>query len=125
MKIMLVDDSARMRNYISNIIRENGNTVIECNDGSEAVKAYVEYNPDCVLMDIKMKKLNGIEATKLLIKQNPNAKIIILTSYDAPEYRKASLAAGAIEFVSKKDLSELCCILNNSVTAKKVQKDKT
>ncbi len=104
MIIMIVEDNKSMRSYLSGLIREEGDTVIECSDGKYAGDMYAKYHPDWVLMDIKMKKVNGIKATRNIIKSFPSARIVMLTSYDTPEYRKASLDAGALNFLCKRDL---------------------
>ncbi len=113
MTFMIVEDNNRMRAYISDLIRKEGDTIIECSDGEFAGDLYAKYQPDWVLMDIKMKKINGIKATRNIIKSFPFAKILMLTSYDTVEYRNASLEAGAVGFVSKKKLEELIETIEN------------
>ncbi|MGD8778926.1 MAG: response regulator transcription factor [Ignavibacteria bacterium] len=107
MTLMIVDDNQKMRAYISELIRNEGDTIIECCDGEFALDLFTEHHPDWVLMDIKMEKVNGIEATRRIVNEFPEAKIIVLTSYDIPTYRKAAMEAGAASFFSKRNLLEL------------------
>ena len=80
---------------------------MECPDGIYAVDAYAEYLPDYVLMDIRMKNMNGIQATKKLREKFPAAKIIIITDYDTPAFRNAAMKAGAVAFISKENLTNI------------------
>jgi CheY-like chemotaxis protein len=107
MKIMIVDDNLFVRATIRRILDGCGDTFSECGDGNEAVKAYAEVCPDCVLMDIKMKIMDGIRATEEICRLHPGAKIIIVTEYRDPEARKEAVRAGAVGFVLKEDLVDL------------------
>ncbi len=107
MKYLIVDDNAEMRKIISQIICTEQDTFWECSDGNEATSAYTEYLPDFVLMDIKMDRINGISATKSIREKFPDARIIIVTDYDTPAFRKAATKAGAFAFVPKENLGEI------------------
>ena len=114
MKLLLVDDNERMRKVMKNIFSPFFEEVIECNDGIEAVKAFKQELPDWVVMDIKMKMMDGIEATAKIISSNPNAKVIIISQFDDDSTIDAAMKAGALEFVSKEDLSKVLDIINNN-----------
>lgn len=104
MKLLLVDDNERIRKMMMNIYSPHFKQVIECNDGHDAVIAFHQNNPDWVVMDIKMKEMDGLEATTKIISQNPSAKIIIVSQYEDNTTIEAAKDAGAVEFVSKSNL---------------------
>ncbi|MCI0707636.1 MAG: response regulator transcription factor [Ignavibacteriae bacterium] len=82
-------------------------TIIECEDGSEALDAYIKYRPDYVLMDIRMKQTNGITATAQIHAFDPGAKVIMVTDFDSPSFRHAAKKAGATGFVAKEQMQDL------------------
>ncbi len=113
MKILIADDNSSVRRMIKNILAHIAEEFYECSDGSEVMELYSKYKPDWVLMDIKMKKMNGIKAT-LNLKQNfPEAKVIIITNYPTDDLREDAKKAGAIEFIDKENLSCLGSIISN------------
>ena len=114
MKILIVEDNQKMRSFIKKIIEKNFETIkaiYECEDGEEAVVLYNKYHPDWVLMDIQLKKMDGLTATKLIRISDPAAKIIIVTQYDDPEYRKIAEDAGVIAYVLKDVLYDFIQII--------------
>jgi NarL family two-component system response regulator LiaR len=113
MKLLLVDDNYRIRKMMRNIYSPHFEEVIECSDGSEAVTAFNNSNPDWVVMDIKMKEMDGIEATKRIISSYPYAKVIIVSQFNDISTIDAVYKAGAIEFVSKENLSRVIEVINN------------
>lgn len=106
-KLMIVDDNNAMRRVIRTIVADLADQIHECADGSEALAAYKQHRPDCVLMDIEMKQIDGITATREIKASFPEARIIILTTYDDLNYHHAARAAGACEYVVKGELLEL------------------
>lgn len=114
MKILIVEDNLKMRSFIKKIVEQNFKTIeaiYECDNGEDAVQLYKKYHPDWVLMDIQLNNMDGLTATKLIRSFDPAAKIIIVTQYDDPEYRKMAKDAGVIAYVFKKnslyDLTEI------------------
>jgi len=114
MKLLLVDDYKRIRKMMRNIYSPHFEEVIECGDGSEAVIAFNDSSPDWVVMDIKMKTMDGIEATKKIISSHPGAKVIIVSQFDDASTIEAVNSAGAIEFVSKENLYKVIQVINNN-----------
>lgn len=104
-----------MRNMYSTHFDE----VIECSDGTEALAAFNDANPDWVVMDIKMKKMDGIEATSEIVSRNPEAKIIIVSQFDDETTVAAAKHAGAIEFISKGNLSNVIEFIHNHLRSAK------
>ena len=103
---MIVDDNAGMREMIRSTACGDTDTVMECADGEEAVRAYAQFRPDVVLMDVEMKGMDGFTATERIYALDRKAKGIFITSHNTSAFRlKAkSLKAG---FVTKENLSEL------------------
>ena len=116
MRLLIVDDNQQMRRLIKSVVGNLAETVFECADGSEALQAYREQQPDWVLMDIEMKRLDGISATRQIKAAFPDARIAILTEYDDPDWREEALAAGACEYVLKEELFEVRRILLPHIT---------
>ena len=107
MIILIVDDNPDMRKLIRSSITVSTDTVDECVDGSKVMDAYANLHPDFVLMDINMPVMNGIEATRNLKKQYPEARVIIVTSYSEIELREDAKEAGAENYFQKENLMEL------------------
>ncbi|MEW6207726.1 MAG: response regulator transcription factor [Acidobacteriota bacterium] len=111
MKILIVEDSEQMRRMIASLIDDIAEEIIECSDGAEAVFAYHRHRPDWVLMDIEMREINGITATRQIIDSFPDARIVIVTNHDYPELRAAARRAGACAYMLKDNLLEIREIL--------------
>ena len=112
MKLMIVDDNKDIRQFLRALFEDTAEEIIECSDGLSAVRAYAEHRPDFVLMDIEMKRMDGLTATEIIIKENPSAKIIIVTSHNNPKLYTATKLLGATAFVLKDNLMELEEIIN-------------
>ena len=104
MKLLIVDDNPDMRVMLRNICVNHFNEIHECEDGSVAITLFDEFKPDWVLMDIKMKKMDGITATSEIMINNPAAKVIIISQYKDKSFRDEAMKAGAVGFVDKEDL---------------------
>ena len=85
-------------------------------DGLDAVEQYKSLKPDIVVLDVSMPRLNGLEAARLIRRENPESKIVIITQHDSPQIRLAALEAGARAFVTKSEVgSELVSALRNLI----------
>jgi DNA-binding NarL/FixJ family response regulator len=102
-RILLVDDQDLVRAGLRGILRQSFGFVIagECADGSEALAAVEQTNPDIVLMDVRMPRLDGVAATSLLRAERPNLPVLALTTFDDDEALAGMLRAGAAGFVLK------------------------
>ena len=107
MRTLIVDDDARFRRFVKGILSNEPDIVVvgEAADGQEAIIKAKELKPDLVLMDVRMHKLNGLQATRQLKEEMPELKIIILTLYDFEEYREAATAAGVVDYILKKSIN--------------------
>jgi CheY-like chemotaxis protein len=110
MTILIVDDNATVRRLIRRAINGVADRVFECEDGADALAAYIEHQPDIVLMDV-MPCVDGLAATRQLIRHDPSAKIIIVTDYNDDEVRIAAKEAGACAYALKHNLTELDLVL--------------
>ncbi|MHB8105606.1 MAG: response regulator, partial [Dehalococcoidales bacterium] len=73
--IMVVDDAMFMRKKCAQVLTDNGHTVVEAGNGTEAVNAYKKSRPDAVLLDITMPDMDGLQALKELLKLDPSARV--------------------------------------------------
>ncbi|WP_199426876.1 response regulator transcription factor [Thermaerobacillus caldiproteolyticus] len=109
MKIAVVDDEALERKALKKMIREHlpqADVVAEAANGRAAVEVANEYKPDVMLMDIKMPGMDGLEAVRLIRKQHPNIKFIIVSAFDAFEYAKQAMQQGVKEYLLKPSRKE-------------------
>ena len=107
MKILIVEDNAVMREMIKRMVGDLADEMSECEDGNQALAAYEARCPDWVLMDLEMPGMDGITATRRLIKTHPEARVIIVTDYSDEPLRAAARAAGACGYLLKENLIEL------------------
>lgn len=102
-KIVIVDDHQLFREGVKRILdfEDSFEVVAEGNDGSEVIELYEKHNPDVVLMDINMPRVSGVEATEALLKEYPEAKVIILSIHDDGSYVTHALKTGALGYMLK------------------------
>ncbi len=102
-KIVIVDDHQLFREGVKRILdfEDSFEVVAEGNDGSEVIDLYEKHNPDVVLMDINMPRVSGVEATEALLKEYPEAKVIILSIHDDGSYVTHALKTGALGYMLK------------------------
>jgi DNA-binding NarL/FixJ family response regulator len=105
-KILLVEDNANLRQSLKNIIQMQFPSMVieEAGDGIEALRKVHTLLPDLVFMNIGLPGESGIEVTKRIKKDFPGITVVILTSYDLPEYRNAAFECGATYFITKDSL---------------------
>jgi signal transduction histidine kinase/CheY-like chemotaxis protein len=107
-RVLLVDDHAMVRQGLRAILDHYPDLLIigEAADGREAVSIAKKRAPDVIIMDINMPRMDGIEATKRIKKDQPEAVIIAVSVNDTPHLRESMHKAGASAFVSKEEASE-------------------
>ncbi|MFN3866049.1 MAG: response regulator [Demequina sp.] len=103
LRVLLVDDQALVRMGFSLVLgAEDGLVVVgEAGDGATAVAQARALRPDVVLMDVRMPGMNGIDATRLIVAENPDTRVVVLTTFDLDEYAFGALRAGASGFLLK------------------------
>ena len=116
-KIMIVEDNAAFRKSIIESIRllSSNIDIQEVEDGSSCLEKVDVFHPDLVFMDIQLPGENGLSLTKKIKEKYPEMEVIIMTSYDNPEYRDTSLKLGASQFFPKDrlNLEEIRVLLNS------------
>jgi two-component system NarL family response regulator len=102
-RILLVDDHELMREGLRSILEKEEDVEIvgEATSGREGVALSATLEPDVVVMDVGMKDLNGIDATRQIRSDNPEVKVIALSSHSDSRYVKAMLEAGACGYLLK------------------------
>ncbi len=102
-RVLVVDDHPSMRmGLVALINSQPGMDVIaEASDGEEAIEVYQDVNPDIVLMDLRMPEMGGVEAILAIRKKNPEAKVIVLSTYDWDEDIHRALQSGAKSYLLK------------------------
>jgi len=104
-KIILVDDFEPWRSFVASMLQKNPEwqVICEVSDGLEAVQKAQELQPDLILLDIGLPKLNGIEAAQSIRKVAPDSKILFLSGNRSPEVAAAALSAGGHGYLVKSD----------------------
>ncbi len=102
-RVLLVDDQELIRSGLRRILRRRSGfeVVAECADGSEVLAALAGHEVDVVLMDLRMKDVDGVEATRLVRSDSGNPPVLVLTTFDDDELVSGALRAGAAGFVLK------------------------
>jgi len=102
-RVLLVDDHALLRTGVANIINQEPDlrVVAEAGNGVEAIQAFELHHPDITLLDLRMPVMEGVEAVRQLRLRDPNARVIVLTTYDTDDEISQALKAGAKAYVLK------------------------
>ena len=103
-RVLLVDDHTILREGLRRLLEAEPDIVVvgEGGDGQEAIQQVERLKPDVVLMDLAMPRLNGLEATRSILKDFPEVRVLVLTMYDNEEYVSQILQAGASGYVLKR-----------------------
>jgi CheY-like chemotaxis protein len=107
MTILIVEDNPGVRRLIKRATCDIAQEVVECEDGADSLEAYASHRPNIVLMDVRMPRMDGLTATRRLLRAYPDAKVIILTDSNDDELRTAARDAGACAFALKQNLTQL------------------
>ena len=101
--VLLVDDHAMVRSGLSALLAATADLTVvgQARDGAEAVELAGRVRPDVVLMDLSMPVMDGIEATRRIVAADPEAKVVVLTSFSEAAKVTEALAAGAIGYLLK------------------------
>ena len=101
--VLIADDQTLFREGIKDLLDdEKGIQVVgEASDGNQAVELAKKLKPDVILMDIKLPKMDGIAATRLIRKQCPNTNVLVLSGYEDESHVTEAIQAGANGYLSK------------------------
>jgi two-component system chemotaxis response regulator CheY len=120
-KILIVDDASFMRTVLKDIVKGNGlaTEVIEAADGIEGVRAYQLQKPDLVTMDVNMPRADGIQALRAIMKIDPTAKVVMVTSVEQKQIVQDAMKIGARDYIVKPfDRSSVGLVLNKVMRQK-------
>ena len=117
MKLLIVEDNAPMRGLIKQLVADLADGISECSDGDQALATYTAERPDWVFMDIEMKRMNGLIATRQILAAYPAARVVIVTQHGDATLRAAAQEAGACGYVLKEDLLALRDLLTGERSA--------
>jgi two-component system response regulator NreC len=104
-RVLLADDHAVVRQGLYALLQENEDieVVAQAPDGLEAIRLAQELKPDVAVMDIGMPHVNGIEATRRILKAHPQARVLVLSQYEQKEYVLEAIDAGVSGYLLKRD----------------------
>jgi DNA-binding NarL/FixJ family response regulator len=102
-RVLIADDQTLFRSGLARLLEEDPRVQIvgQAVDGLDAVKQAGTLKPDVVLMDLKMPNLDGVEATRKIVSEHPEIRVLVLTTFDADSYVLHALRAGASGYVLK------------------------
>jgi two-component system chemotaxis response regulator CheY len=101
-KVIIADDASFMRGSLKFILESAGHKVVGlAKDGKEALELYIKLKPDLVIMDILMARMDGISSLKGIMKENPSAKVMMVTALGHEAKRKEAMDLAASGFIKK------------------------
>lgn len=102
-KVFLVDDHEIFRNGLKQLVDSEPDMEVvgEAGDGESALETLLSLSPDVIIMDIRMPGINGVETSQVLLKREPQPKILFFSLYDSPDYVARALEMGASGYVLK------------------------
>jgi CheY-like chemotaxis protein len=112
LRLLIVDDSPEVRRLLCSLLSDHASEILECENGSDAVRRYFEMRPDWVLMDLRMEGVDGLAATREILRRDGDARVIIVSQHSGPEIREAIRDAGAVAYVHKDNLLVLRKLLS-------------
>ncbi len=106
-RVLIVDDSLLMRRMIADCVRAAGwEVAAEASDGRQAVELYRTHRPEAVTMDIVMPGTSGIEALESILREDPSAKIVVVSALNQTRLISEAIRKGAQDFLAKPFLPE-------------------
>ncbi|MFA6807395.1 MAG: response regulator [Eubacteriales bacterium] len=108
LKILIVDDQKGIRRLLIEVFKDYGYDIESCDNGVKALDIISEFEPDLIIMDVKMPGMNGIDVVKKLREDNNDVGIILMTAYGDKRYVDQAAKLGVDRFVIKPfDLDDL------------------
>lgn len=109
MKIIIVDDDCLVAGALKTILEVNEDVKVldTGSNGKQACQLYEKYKPDVLLMDIRMKEMDGLEASERILKMDPKANILLLTTFSDDEYIVKALRLGTKGYLLKQDYGSI------------------
>jgi DNA-binding NarL/FixJ family response regulator len=109
MTILIVDDQPVFREVARALLERDGDfdVIAEADDGAGAIDLVSEVHPDVVIMDIQMSAMSGIEATRKILLEHPDANVVLTSMTAESEYTRLVTEIGALAFIAKRNLNAL------------------
>lgn len=106
-RILIVDDHEIFRRGLRSLLESRSDYDIsgEAADGVQAIEKAKELLPDIIVMDVSMPQMDGLQATRAILAERPNSKILILSQHDSPYMLSAAMEAGAAAYVTKSQVA--------------------
>ncbi len=122
MKILIVDDDNLVSLSLKTILESTGEVSVLGigKNGLEAIELYNTYNPDVLLMDIRMETMTGLDAAKEILTEHPDAKILFLTTFSDDEYIIEALHLGAKGYILKQNFDSILPALKAVISGQNV-----
>jgi len=120
-KILIIDDAKFMRSLLKDILKSNGlaTEIFEASDGIEGVRKFSTIRPDLVIMDVNMPKADGIQALRAILKIDPTAKVIMISSVEEKHIVQDAIKLGARDYVVKPfDRANVPLVINKVIRQK-------
>lgn len=109
MRVVIIDDDMLVAVSLKTILESSGEVEVCAlgSSGEQALELYRKHNPDVILMDIRMKDMTGLEAGEKILGEQPNARILFLTTFSDDEYIVKALGIGAKGYIIKQDFESI------------------
>lgn len=107
-RVVLADDYAMFREMLYSALEEEDDVVVvgEAADGQEALERCLALDPDILILDVEMPRMNGVEATRLMAERCPRTKVVILTAYEDDHLIMQLIQAGATGYLLKETVTD-------------------
>ncbi|WP_279221650.1 sigma-54-dependent transcriptional regulator [Clostridium chromiireducens] len=124
MKILIADDEKNMRWILEKNLKEDGFIPVQAEDGEEAFNKFLDEEPDIVILDYKMPKLDGMEVLKRIKKINEKVPVIMITAHGSTDAAVEAMKVGASDYISKPfDIKELKLSIAKALNLDKLNKE--
>ena len=124
MKVLIADDEKNMRWILEKNLKSEGFSIICAENGEEAFNLFLDENPDMVILDYKMPKLDGMEVLKRIKKINNSIPVIMITAHGSTDAAVEAMKLGAVDYVSKPfDITELKLTIFKALNIDKLNKE--
>ena len=113
-RTLIVEDYEKFRSFLRLRLQKEAQYIVigEAVDGMQAVQKAEELQPDLILLDLSLPKLNGMEALRRIRKLSPHSKLVILSQDSSPEVVRGALRLGAVGYLLKSDANNLLLVLD-------------
>ena len=115
-RVLIVDDSRFFRKSLGNIVGQDHEVVAFAEDGFDALSKYKTYQPEVVLLDITMPNKDGKECLRDLLKEDPNAKVIMISALKSAALMEECIQLGAYDFISKDQILKTDKVVSGKIS---------